>query len=81
MRIEQLVAIVTFFLLVGCQENKKGATPSIAGDTLIGSLQKKIIGKWGGGDSHPILEIRSDSIYYFEKDSAFLYRLKGIHLW
>jgi hypothetical protein len=40
------------------------------------SLKNNIIGLWGGlGEDSPVLEIRADSIYYFQKSASYLYKL------
>jgi hypothetical protein len=42
------------------------------------SLQKNIIGKWGGAEGESaIWEIKSDSIYYFEEQKSYACRLSG----
>jgi hypothetical protein len=41
------------------------------------SLKKNIIGKWGGSHEVPTLDIRPDSIYYYNRDSTYPYILNG----
>jgi len=41
------------------------------------TLKKSIIGKWGGSHEIPALDIRLDSIYYYNRDSSYPYKLNG----
>ncbi|MFN8291659.1 MAG: hypothetical protein U0U70_15485 [Chitinophagaceae bacterium] len=68
-------SILIIFFLTNCTNGKVKTTQD--GLTFYDSLKKNIIGKWGGEKGGPVFEIRQDSIYYFDKDSSFLYKLNG----
>ncbi len=37
------------------------------------SLISRIVGKWGGENSHPVWEITKDSMYYFNEKKSYYY--------
>ena len=44
--------------------------------TLDDSLKIKLIGIWGGlGEESPVWDIRHDSIYYYERSTAYPYEI------
>ena len=73
-KIKVYVALLLF--LTGCAERKHiPITPEI-GDTTSGLLREKLIGKWGYANEVAFV-IKTDSIYYVQKDSTYPYQLKG----
>jgi len=77
MHIKILFAIIYSIFLASCGKKKYNNNTPKVHDTAIDSLKKKLLGKWGGGDNNPVFEIWSDSIHYFQKDSTYIYQLKG----
>ena len=58
--------------------NKKSSNPNIKdSNNRSDSIRLTLLGKWGAPDEKPGWEIKADSIYYYDKDSAYPYFLKG----
>lgn len=58
-------------------EKSEGKKESNSKIKYYDSLRKNIIGKWGGSHEFPVLDIRLDSIYYYDRDSSYPYKLHG----
>lgn len=60
-----LIVIVSYSCNQG-NSNTKAEDP-------YADLKLKIIGRWGGDDRIPALEIKKDSIYYYDKNTWYPY--------
>ncbi|MBI3137162.1 MAG: hypothetical protein HYZ15_01115 [Sphingobacteriales bacterium] len=65
------------FIFSACKYEKNKAQNNDIAKIGNDSLRIKIMGKWGGKEGGPVFEIRKDSIYYYGKDSSYLYKLEG----
>jgi hypothetical protein len=62
--------IVSILIICGCKGNKNDWSEK------NDSITQNIIGKWGGlGESTPVLKITADSIYYFDTDKTYSYKI------
>lgn len=64
-------------LLISCNEPPKKAKilqPILKNDSL--NIKDSLIGKWGAlNGKSPVWDIRKDSIYYFERSTAYPYKI------
>ncbi|HWI92826.1 MAG TPA: hypothetical protein VNT20_16230 [Flavisolibacter sp.] len=72
-QIVKTVFALMFILSFGCLNNA-----SSNHRTKLDTLPNGILGKWGGlGESTPVFDIRNDSIYYFQEQKAYPYKMKA----
>ncbi|HEX4876774.1 MAG TPA: hypothetical protein VFV31_08900 [Chitinophagaceae bacterium] len=72
------ISLITILLFVGCTSQRSEDSNNIA---KIDSLKTTLLGQWGGlGEASPVLEIKSDSIYYFEEKKSYPYEIIGTDL-
>ena len=67
-----------FLLLASCNQTPKGTAHPEKDPVLnryYDSLKKKLMGKWGGGEEPPGMDIGADSIFFYHLGSAHPYRL------
>ncbi len=67
-----------FLLLVSCTQTPNGTAHPEKDPVLksyYDSLRKKLMGKWGGGEGSPGMDIGVDSIFFYHLSSAHPYRL------
>ena len=66
--------VLTLIFLACNQHDKKNTLSKKL--TMDDSLKIKLIGKWGGiREDTPIWDIRSDSIYYYDRSTAYPYKI------
>lgn len=70
------LCVLLIISLIGCKESPKGKiSPQAIKDSSL-SLRDSLLGEWGGlGESRPVWDIRKDSIYYFQKSTAYPYKI------
>ena len=70
MKILNILIIVS---ILSCNSKNKSSVELTHQDTL----KNNILGVWGGAskENPPAFEIRKDSIYYFNRDSAYSYNI------
>jgi hypothetical protein len=67
--------LISSYLVVSCNNQTPNEVESNK-PTTIDLLSTKLIGEWGGLNSDiPVWEITSDSIYYFNENKTYHYRI------
>jgi hypothetical protein len=62
-------------IIIACNQNEIKNT-TVKKLTADDSLKIELIGKWGGmGEDTPIWDIRPDSIYYYDRSTAYSYKI------
>lgn len=68
------IILCSFILLfISCNDDKKANTNNVQERSSIPGL----LGKWGGTEGGPSLEIKEDSIYYYSYNKSHPYKLVG----
>lgn len=61
---------------ISCQEHFNSKNQYVKKITPEDSLKETLVGQWGGlGEDSPVWEIKKDSIYYFQRSTAYAYRI------
>ena len=68
------IYILFFTLVLSCKAKyHDGVTKNI---DKVDSLKNNLLGNWDGlGENDPVLEIKVDSIYYYQEKKAYLYKI------
>lgn len=76
---------IIFFIIIvftsSCNSNSNKQSKISESITSEDSLKKKLIGKWGGlGEDKPVFYIKQDSIYYYNRATAYPYKIVNKNL-
>ena len=68
-----IISLLVSISSIGCSNNN-GSNHF----AKLDSLQSYILGRWGGlGEDSPVLEIKADSIYYYQEHKSYPYKMNG----
>ncbi len=71
----KLILVIILTLILGCYHVKTNGEEN---PDNINLLRARLIGKWGGpGEKGPVWKFSRDSIYYYERDCSYPYKLNG----
>ena len=71
--------ILIIFAIHSCKgptNNNISTTKTSSNSHKLDTLKQKLIGKWGSGE-RAVWEFKTDSLHFLDRDSAYLYQLKG----
>lgn len=78
MRLKNKELIKIIFLFISAFSFSCSNNTSSNHFTKPDNLSQGILGKWGGlGENRPVWEIKADSIYYFQENKAYPYKMNG----
>lgn len=72
----KLIFFSIVILFITCNEHSGSKNKLPDKPTHDDTLKSKLIGKWGDFEN-PMWDIRMDSIYYFERSTAYLYKISN----
>lgn len=74
--IMKTIYLLLLLLIVSCNGDPMVKKNTSQESPITDSLKTTIIGRWGGlGEKYPVLEIRKDSIYFFDRKESFPYTI------
>jgi len=70
----KLICVLCILLFASC--NSKTSNKLTKQESKVDSLKNTLLGQWGGlGENSPVLKINIDSIYYYEENKSYPYKI------